>query len=572
VFELGPFRAKAEQRSYRLRSGARRARETPVIGVRPSASDVDTRGGFSMTDRPPDSEVDHDSETRHHALVGLHAIAGAFGDIDPGTLPGFRPSSPGTALRAVAEAPENEIPVSARLAVLHDLARAGFPHYESNEAEYRLLAASITQPQGLDDVDQLLADLKESIRDAVPFQTTAIGRHLPHHVAAFVGEDVCTIRKVEVGGVTGTWIFSEFETDAPFDHVAAWVDPRNWPERGPMLFKRMDLVGGRSPVDISALGDDHWHGIFHEEVQLMTRVNTLLHCDYWRDGGQAAGMTYELDLSLDRELDVDRGFLTVNDVGPVRRVKALKIVGFTNDVWDSVAHMVCPFWTDWVRAAVEGGTTSTPKTPTQTPTGGTGSGPLPGAETLDAWVEFFGDSARTYLALFGDVASRATSGGYSTSDWVADGRRYWSQLAKDWAQAWTFGLELLDEVAQEGLDAGVMPPGSPRAAGRGMATAMTTPAPAESEGTLIPLAGLGETDRPACSELVSIEAGGAAIAVQDISVTVEPLGDGTFGARLTTTDTSVPPGLYVGELQNPQGGKVAQVQLYVSRATGVERP
>lgn len=524
-----------------------------------------------MIDRPPDSEVDPDSETRHHALLGLHALAGAFGEIDPDSLPGFQSSSPGTALRAIAEAPEHEIPVSARLAVLHDLARADFPHYESNEAEYRLLAASIAQPKGLD-VDQLLNDLKESARDAVPFRSSVTGRQLPHRDAAFIGEDVCTIRKVEVGGLTATWIFSEFETDAPFDHVAEWVDPRNWPQWGPMMFKRMNIVGGRGPVDIiSSLGDEHWHGIFHEEVQLVTRVNTLLHCDYWRNGGQAAGMTYELDLSLDSELDVDRGFLSVNDVGLVRRVKALKIVGFTEGVWDEVAHLVCPFWTDWVRAAVEGGTTSTPKPPADTPTGGTGSGSLPGGETLDAWVDFFGDSARTYLALFGDVASRATSGGYSTSAWVADGTRYWSQLAKDWARAWTFGLELLEEVTEQGLDAGFMPPGAPREAGRGTATAMTTLAPAESEGTLIPVAGLGKADRPVCSKLVSIEAGGITIASKDIVVKVETLGDGTYGVQLTTTDTSVPPGLYVGDLESPQGRKTP-VQLYVSRATGVERP
>ena len=37
-------------------------------------------------------------------------------------------------------------------------------------------------------------------------------------------------------------------------------------------------------------------------------------------------MTYELDLSLDDEIDVDRGFLLVNNAGGVRRVKALKIV------------------------------------------------------------------------------------------------------------------------------------------------------------------------------------------------------------------------------------------------------
>ena len=523
-----------------------------------------------MTDVPHDPDVDQNAEA-HHALIGLHAAAGSLGEIDPDTLPGFRTFSPGTALRVVAEAPEEEIPVSARLAVLHDLARADFPDYESNEAEYRLLAASVADRHGLD-VDQLLDDLKGSAQNAAPFRSSASAQQLPHHAAAFIGEDVCSIRRVEVGGLGATWIFAEFETDAPFDNVRQWVDPRNWPRFGPMLFKKMNIVDGGAPVEIKALGDEHWHGVFHEEVQLVTRVNTLLHCDFWRDGDQAAGMTYELSLSLDNELDVDRGFLSVNDAGPVRRVKALKIVGFTQEIWDEVAHMVCPFWTDWVRAAVEGGTTSTPKPPTHTPTGGTGPGPSPLGETLDAWVEFFGDSARTYLDLFGDVASRATSGEYSAADWVDDGTRYWSQLAKDWARAWTFGMELLDEVAEEGLNAGIMPPGKPREAGRGAATAMATAAvPADTEGTLIPVAGLGGDDRPTCTNLVSIEAGGATIQSTDITLSVEALDDGTYGVRLTTTQGSVAPGLYVGDLENPQGQRLAPAQLYLSRATGAQR-
>ena len=520
-----------------------------------------------MTDVHHDPDADQEAEA-HHALVGLHAAAGAFGDLDPGALPGFRPSPLAAALRAVAEAPEEDIPVSARLSVLHDLARADFPDYESNEAEYRLLAASVADRHGLD-VDQLLDDLKGSAQNANPFHSSASARKLPHHAAAFIGEDVCSIRRVQVGALRATWIFSEFETDAPFDSVRQWVDPRNWPRYGPMLFKKMNIVDGGAPVEIKALGDEHWHGVFHEEVQLLDRVNTLLHCDFWRDGDLAAGMTYELNLSLDNELDVDRGFLSVNDVGPVRRVKALKIVGFTQDIWDDAAQLVCPFWTDFVRAAVEGGTTSTPKPPTHTPPGGSDPGPSPLGETFDAWVEFFGDSARSYLDLFGGVASRATSGGYSIADWVDDGNRYWSKLAKDWARAWTFGMELLDEVAEQGINAGVMPPGKPREAGRGAATAMATAsAPADAEGTLTPVAGLGRDDRPKCTNLVSIEAGGATVQSTDITVSVEELADGTFGVRLMTTDGSVPPGLYVGDIENPQGQRLASAQLYLSRAIG----
>jgi hypothetical protein len=524
-----------------------------------------------MTDRPIGSYADEDAEARHDALLSLHALSGAFGDLDTKIIPGFRSASPGTALQTLAEAPEQEIPISARLAVLYDLARAGLPEYESYEAEYRHLAESVADARGLD-VDQLLSDVKESAR-GVPFREVRSGRALPHHETAFIGEDVCTVKKVKVGGLNATWIFSEFETDAPFDRVADWVDPRNWPERGPLLFKRMEIVGAAGPVDINQpgalrpLGDEHWHGVFHEEVQLVQRVNTLLHCDYWRDGSRAAGMTYELNLSLDDEIDVDRGFLLVNNAGPVRRVKALKMVGFTADVWDAVAAMVRPFWTDWVRSAVEGGSTSAPKPPTHTPPDGTGSR-RPLGDTFDAWGKFFGDSARSYVDLFDDVTSRISSSRYSTADLLADGTRYWSQLAKDWARAWTNGLEMLDEVGQEGLDAGFVPPGAAREPARGAATAMAAGAQTETEGMIVPLAGIGADDRLVSSDLVTIEAGGAAIASQNIIATVHALGDGTFGALVRTTDTSVSPGLYVGNLKRADGQILAPLQLYVSRAIG----
>ena len=72
-------------------------------------------------------------------------------------------------------------------------------------------------------------------------------------------------------------------------------------------------------------------------------------------------------------------------------------------------------------------------------------------------------------------------------------------------------------------------------------------------------------------ELVSIEAGGATIQSTDITVSVEELDDGTYGVRLTTTEDSVPPGLYVGDIEKPQGQRLAAAQLYLSRAIGSER-
>ncbi len=539
-----------------------------------------------MTDVPDGP----DPSTTHHALVGLHALADGLGGVDPGALPGFVPLVPAVALRTVAEAPVEQVPVSARVGVLYSLASKDFPHYEGNEDAYRALADSVAQQRTGVDAEQLLSDVKAAAAGDTSFEKTASGQALPHHEAAFVDKDVCTTRTVSVGGLRGTWVFSELETDAPFAQVADWVDPRSWPQRGPMMFKGMSVVGGDDPVPIGSLGTEHWHGVFHEEVQLVRRLDTLLHCDFWRDGDQACGMTYDLALSLDNQLDVDRGFLLVVDTGPTRRVKVLKIVGFTEDLWDDVARMVCPFWTDWVRGAVQGGSTSTPRPPAADP-GPTGT-PTPGGSTGDRmgeWLQFFGDAARVYADLFDDVTGRASAGGYSATDWIDDARRTWTQLAQDWARAWSYGMESLQEITEQGMDAGFAPPGADRQAARGYAATMmgaagaaaasaagrtvsattaatSTPPDARAEGTTVPLAGLGPNDQPRVTALRSIEAGGALIPEADLSVSVVTAADGSSAVRVITTNTTVAPGLYVGTVQTPEGQPLAPVQLYLSRA------
>ena len=72
----------------------------------------------------------------------------------------------------------------------------------------------------------MLSDLKEAAAGDTPFHRTASGQSMPHHETAFIGEDVCTTRTVSVGTLTATWVFSEFETDAPFENVVGWIDLR----------------------------------------------------------------------------------------------------------------------------------------------------------------------------------------------------------------------------------------------------------------------------------------------------------------------------------------------------------
>jgi hypothetical protein len=539
------------------------------------------------------------------AVIALNALAGTYGSKDPSAGSRIRTADAGSDLRTLAAADPELVPASVRLGVLYRLAAAGYPEQERWQGDYEALAASVAHGRGDLSPRELLDDLRSGATGPGLSASTTL-RSSAHHEVAFLGQDVCNVRRVLVDGRDAVWIYSEFETDTPFENVAEWVDPRNWPQRSPLLFNQMAIVGANLPVDIADGGAgrapdrlEHWHSVFLEEVQLVTQVNTLLHCDFRRDGTQSAGMTYELAFSPDNEINVDRGFLLVNELGSSRLVKALKIVGFVDRGWNDVAERVCPIWTDFVQQAVRGGHNSGARPPSHLPPGG-GPAPSPFTENLEPWLQFFGRSALTYLQLFDDVTTRMSAPGYGTSDFVQDGRRYWSQLAQDWAKAWTTGLDALEGIAEQGLDSGVPAPGAstprrPRTGGTGAGAApgptaaapgarmaaaatgapgegaTTTPAgPAgpreEPEATDIPVGDLTEGEPVSVTDLVSIEAGGTTIPATEVTVTRTVLPGGVTGVRVQTRNRSASPGLYVGELRGAAGRRISGVQLYLSRA------
>lgn len=521
--------------------------------------------------RPAEEEAD----ARYRAIVALSAWNPDYG-VPPDRLPeDLRGRDVGADLRLLTEAPPDEVSVSTRLAVLYDLARGGFPQQGLIAEAYRGLAASAVAERSLRDAvpvdpDDLLEDIAISAGEGVPLSTRDRTRAaFAHFELAFIGRRVCTTQRVEVDGVPAVWIYSEFETDASFEHVATWLDPRRWSEWGPLFFRRMELLGPADPLPLAPppVGDPHWHGLFHEEVQLVRRLHTLLRCTYWRDGGDAAAMTYDLDSSLDDQIDVDRGYLLVTPAGGQRRVQALKIVSFTQDLWDLVALYVCPFWTEFIRGAVRDGTAVQTLDPSQGP----GPAPSPVGLAVDEWVRYFGTAVQPYLDLCSGATSRIRSGSYSPSEALLDGTRWWSQFAKDWARAWTNVSETVQDVAERGLDAGFTPPGVPPERARGAARAFTAPAAraaAEQGGTVLTVPGLAAGQHLVCTDLASIGSGSAGIPADEVVLTTEPTAAGATRVRIRTTSATAPPGLYVGRLRGPGNQDLAPVQLYVSRATG----
>lgn len=466
---------------------------------------------------------------------------------------------------------------SARFDVLAALAKADFPDYAAAEDQYHALAAKIGSDHGLSP-EQILTDLKTEALNPGTIHASETGAKLPHHMTAFFGRDVCNTARIEVGPLPGTWIFSEFETDASFADVAEWVNPHNWPKRGPMMFKSMTPVGG-DPTSIPGVEDGtHWHGVFHEEVQLVERLNTLLHCDYIEIAGAFAGVSYQLTESLDNQINVDRGFLLVNELGATRHVKALKVVGFTEKFWDEVATWVCPLWTDFVRGAVQGGSSSKPAPPTRPPSAGT----TPGAVAA-SWVRFLSAASSRYTTMGVDWMQRAAGPGYDSDALIKDGAKYWLALARDWSEASILSYQSMQQLAGESETAAgaqVPPlvaspftavPSAGGASGSSVDNEVFVPGAAGKEGTTMPITGLKENEPIVCTGLTRLGANRVEIAPADIQVSNQKIADDMFGAKVEVTVTNLNAGLYIGNVDIGVAPNTRRepIQLYISRAREV---
>lgn len=482
------------------------------------------------------------------AIMALRRVAGPAGQVAPAAAR----IELAEALSTVAESQPDQITPAAKLNILGQLIKAGKPGFKEHRDLYHALATSIATAKRAEapelSSETVLEDLHSVVAGAAKFEETNSGQALPHHVTAFFMEDVCDTATVNVEGIDATWIFSEFETTAPFEDVAEWVDPNNWHKRSPTMFKGMEPVNGVTHIKGPA-GVTQWHGLFLETVQLVDELKTQLWCDFYKMDDTFAGMTYSLAKSVDKQIDVDRGFLLVNNLGGSRHVKALKIVSFTEDVWDYVALQVCGMWTDFVKAAVEKGEKSD-KLP----------GPEPGTVTsaIDQWASFATDSAQEYVGQSTSWARRVASGSYRSEDMVRDGARFWLQAYRDMLKAGALGDSILQQLA-----------GGPRAPGQVIPLGVTTSAAGTiqpgSEGTTQPTPSLGPGGRLETTDLKRIGYPQAVIPAKSVKARPVKLAGDMSGVHIEADVSTARQGLYIGDVMDAQGNR-APVQLYVSRA------
>ncbi len=373
---------------------------------------------------------------------------------------------------------------------------------------------------------------------------------------------ICKATPVDVEGKQAVWIFTEFETEEPLATLRDWLIPDNWPDWGGAMFKEMRPIG---PVDLRPTRSNaqQTHATYLEVVEIGGhRLETELRCEL-KSTKDWAAMSYDLDRSIGEMLQVDRGYLMAADVCGRRHVKALKVVGFTNTLLNTVATEVCPEWSVWVQRAVNkeakelaGGSDPTPGSvgdsgPTDTSSDDGTAGFTGGvAEQLIGTVT---DMVEFYAPFTVDVTERVWSGRYGPVDAANDTSRLFQRLARDWSRAWQVGR---DNV-QQWSEASVRPTAEADPGRTGRSIEHTT---------LVVEARSGKA-RVSVSDLTRVGRRAATIKGSEVKITPPAVEDaGCAYVTLEADTTNVPCGLYEGELVAGAGGEQSPALFYVSHA------
>jgi hypothetical protein len=369
---------------------------------------------------------------------------------------------------------------------------------------------------------------------------------------------------VDVEGNQAVWIFTEFETDEPLETLRDWLIPDNWPDWGGSMFKEMRPIGD---VDLrpSRSNAQQTHADYLEVVEIGGhRLETELRCEL-KSTQEWAAMTYDLDRSIGNMLNVDRGYLMALDVCGRRIVKALKVIGFTNTLLNTLATQICPEWGVAVQSAISqetkvlaGGKDPTPgSVGDANPTGYTSEEQAAGAVftggVAEQWISTVTDMVEFYAPFTVDVTERVWSGHYGQVDAANDTSRLFQRLARDWSRAWMAGMDSVGNWAEATVrpTAGADPGRSSRS----------------REHTTLMVEARSAKARVSISDLTRIGRRGAVIKSSDVKLNPPVLEEaGADYITIEADTTAVPCGMYEGELVAGAGGKQAPVLFYVSHA------
>jgi hypothetical protein len=372
----------------------------------------------------------------------------------------------------------------------------------------------------------------------------------------------CAAVPVDVEGKQAVWIFTEFETSESLKTLRDWLIPDHWPSWGGEMFKEMRPLGS---LDLrpSGSGAKQTHSNYLEVVEIGGhRLETELRCDY-KSAERWAATSYDLNRSIGDMLQVDRGYLMVVDIGGRRHVKALKIIGFTNTLLNTVATDVCPEWSTWVQRATavsavqaKGGGSPTPgsigDSDPRLSWSAQGAAAFTGG-VAQQWIETMTDMMDFYGPFLSDVGERVWSGHYGQPDVANDTSRLFQRLARDWSRAWQTGMDGVSNWAEVNVR-----PTADADPGRSARTV---------EHTTLMVKARSDDARVSITDLTRVGETAATIPSSEFTITpsvIEKAGRAYVTIQAETAE--FPAGLYEGSLVAGTGGKQAPALFYVSHA------
>lgn len=374
---------------------------------------------------------------------------------------------------------------------------------------------------------------------------------------------VCAAVPVDVEGKQAVWIFTEFETSESLKTLRDWLIPDHWPDWGGEMFKEMKPIGS---LDLRPTrgGAQQTHSSYLEVVEIGGhRLETELRCEV-KSSEKWAAMSFDLDRSIGDMLQVDRGYLMVADAGGRRHVKALKVVGFTNTLLNTVATQVCPEWSVWVQRATQVGAVRGAGGSVDPKPGSVGdvdprlSWSTEGAASFsggvaEQWISTTSDMVDFYAPFTVDVAERLWSGKYDQMNAANDANRLFQRLARDWSLAWRAGTESVANWAE--VTVRPTADADPGRTGRTL------------EHTTLMVKARSDRARVSITDLTRVGPTPATIKSSEITITppvIEEAGRAYITIQADTTN--LPCGLYEGSLVAGTGGKEAPALFYVSHA------
>jgi hypothetical protein len=304
-------------------------------------------------------------------------------------------------------------------------------------------------------------------------------------VTPLMFEEACQFSDVTVGGVPAVYIYSEFSSSVPFARLQDWLNPENWPDRAPLLFR--DITPTTKQATETWQQFRLWHERFREEATPFDdELVNYLSCDNATWNGFSV-TAYDLDTKAVQGVKVDRGYLLVTELGNnLSAVKFVKIIGFNNPAENRRVYELRPFWMSWLRSVAEGQSdTKATATLTQAPEAAPGAHELGPGDLVLQWADAFTSTAGAYGQLAGNLVQGLSGPQFDWDDVRRAVANSWRTAVMPYAVAFTTTQKTFEQMVAPQVTgpAGFQTPTSSKGFGA------TAGAPATATLPLKPMAG-----------------------------------------------------------------------------------